>query len=210
MAQETIRVGLSDLHAAILKTDEKGTLAYGTPFKIAPAVSASITPESADDSFYADDIALISNRTISAITVELETADIKDEVVSKLLGNEIDENGVVRDNINTVAPEVALMFRSLKSNGKYKYVVLYRGAFAQSSDSYQTKEESATFQTTPLTGSFLPTIYNGDWRASINEDSELATAEVIENWFTKVYGSTATDQVEAPAMAVYKDEEAGE
>ena len=210
MAQETIRIGLSDLHAAVLKADEKGNLSYGVPFKIAPAVSASITPESADDSFYADDSALISNRTISAITVELETADIKDEVVSKLLGNEIDENGVVRDNINTVAPQVALMFRSLKSNGKYKYVVLYKGAFAQSSDSYQTKEESATFQTTPLTGSFLPTVFNGDWRASINEDSELATVETIENWFTKVYGSTATDQVEAPAMAVYEDDEAGE
>ena len=211
---ETIKIGLSDLHAAVLKADEKGNLSYGTPFKIAPAVSASITPESADDSFYADDIALISNRTISAITVELETADIKDEVVSKLLGNEIDENGVVRDNINTVAPQVALMFRSLKSNGKYKYVTLYKGSFAQSSDQFQTKEESATFQTTPLTGSFLPTIHNGDWRASVNEDSELATAEVIQDWFVNVYGSTATDTatdpVEAPAMAVYEDDEAGE
>lgn len=195
MAQETIRIGLSDLHAAVLKADEKGNLTYGVPFKIAPAVSASITPESADDSFYADDIALISNRTISAITVELETADIKDEVVSKLLGNEIDENGVVRDNINTIAPQVALMFRSLKSNGKYKYVVLYKGAFAQSSDTYQTKEESATFQTTPLTGSFLPTVYNGDWRASVNEDSESVSAEVIEGWFTEVYGATSTDTV---------------
>ena len=199
MAQETIRIGLSDLHAAVLKADEKGNLTYGVPFKIAPAVSASITPESADDSFYADDIALISNRTISAITVELETADIKDEVVSKLLGNEIDENGAVLDNINTVAPQVALMFRSLKSNGKYKYVVLYKGAFAQSSDSYQTKEESATFQTTPLTGSFLPTVFNGDWRASINEDSELALPATIEAWFTKVYGSTATDTPEPAA-----------
>ena len=195
MAQETIRIGLSDLHAAVLKADEKGNLTYGVPFKIAPAVSASITPESADDSFYADDIALISNRTISAITVELETADIKDEVVSKLLGNEIDENGVVRDNINTIAPQIALMFRSLKSNGKYKYVVLYKGAFAQSSDTYQTKEESATFQTTPLTGSFLPTVYNGDWRASVNEDSESVSTEVIEEWFTEVYGATSTDTV---------------
>ena len=193
--QDTIRIGLSNLVAFTLKTDSAGVLAYGPPFRIAPAVSASITPETSDDSFYADDIALISNRTISSITVELETADIPDEVQAKLLGLQIDSNGVLHDNINAQAPQVALAFRSLKSNGKYKYVILYKGAFGIGEDEYQTQEESATFQTTSITATFLPTIKNGDWRVSVNEDSPLVKQEVVDAWFDKVYGATSTDPV---------------
>lgn len=196
--QDTIRIGLSNLVAFILKTDSSGALSYGAPFRIAPAVSASITPETSDDSFYADDIALISNRTISSITVELETADIPDEVQAKLLGLQIDENGVLHDNINAQAPQVALAFKSLKSNGKYKYVVLYKGAFGVGEDEYQTKKESATFQTTSITATFLPTVKNGDWRVSVNEDSPLVKQEVVDAWFDEVYGATSTDPVLAP------------
>ena len=192
---ETVRIGLSDLTAWPLKVDAAGTLSYGAPFKIAPAVSASITPETSDDSFYADDIALISNQTISSVTVEIETADIKDEVVSKLLGVEVDVNGVVIDNINNVAPQIALGFRSLKSNGSYKYVVLYKGAFGIGDDEFATKEDSSTFQTTSVSGTFLPTIHNGNWRASVNSDSEAVDEETITAWFEEVYGATSTDPV---------------
>lgn len=193
--EDTVRIGLSDLYAFPLKNDEKGNLAYGAPFKIAPAVSASISPSTSDDAFYADDIALISNQTISSIAVELETADIKDEIVAKLMGLEIDEKGVVHDNVNKVAPKVALAFRSLKSNGKYKYVVLYKGSFGAGEDEYATKEDSISFQTTTITGTFLPTVFNGDWRASVNEDGAGVDPTTISEWFTKVYGATTTDPV---------------
>lgn len=191
--EDTVRIGLSDLHAFILKTDDNATLAYDAPFKIAPAVSASISPNTSDDAFYADDVALFSNQTISSITVELETADIKDEIVAKLLGSKIDEKGVVIDNANKTAPKVALAFRSLKSNGKYKYVVLYKGAFGIGEDEYQTKEDSVSFQTTKITGTFLPTVHNGDWRASVNEDAEAVDEETIQKWFKEVYGATKTE-----------------
>lgn len=191
--QDTVRIGLSNLTAFLLKTDTANNLTYGAPFRVAAAVSASISPETSDDSFYGDDIALISNRTISAITLELETTDIPDDVQAKLLGLEIDQNGVVHDNINAQAPEVALAFRSLKSNGKYKYVVLYRGSFGVSDDEYQTREASPTYQTTSISGTFLPTVFNGDWRASVNEDSPSVEQETIDTWLTSVYNATSTD-----------------
>lgn len=192
---ETIRIGLSDLHAFPLKVDQAGTLTYGAPFKIAPAVSASISPNTSEDAFYADDKPLISSQSVSSVTLELETSDIKDEVVSKLLGLEIDENGVIHDNANRQAPQLAIAFRSLKSNGKYKYVVLYKGSFGVGEDEYQTKEDSVTFQTTTISGTFLPTVHNGDWRASVNEDSETIGVDVVAKWFTEVYGATSTDTV---------------
>lgn len=200
--EDTVRIGLSDLYAFPLKNDEKGNLAYGAPFKIAPAVSASISPSTSDDAFYADDIALISNQTISSIAVELETADIKDEIVAKLMGLEIDEKGVVHDNVNKVAPKVALAFRSLKSNNKYKYVVLYKGSFGAGEDEYATKEDSISFQTTTITGTFLPTVFNGDWRASVNEDGAGVDPTTISEWFTKVYGATTTDPVTTTTTTV--------
>lgn len=192
MAQDTVRIGLSDLYAFPLTADTKDVLTYGAPFRVAPAVSASISPNTSDDSFYADDQALIANQTISSVSLELETADIPDNVVAKLMGLTVDEKGVVIDNIRAQAPNVALAFRSLKSNGKYKYIVLYKGSFGTGEDSYQTKEDSITFQTTTITGTFLPTIHDGNWRASVNEDAEGVDATVVTEWFKKVYGSTAT------------------
>lgn len=192
MAQDTVRIGLSDLYAFPLTADTKDVLTYGAPFRVAPAVSASISPNTSDDSFYADDQALIANQTISSVSLELETADIPDNVVAKLMGLNVDEKGVVIDNIRAQAPNVALAFRSLKSNGKYKYIVLYKGSFGTGEDSYQTKEDSITFQTTTITGTFLPTIHDGNWRASVNEDAEGVDATVVTEWFKKVYGSTAT------------------
>lgn len=192
MAQDTVRIGLSDLYAFPLTADTKDVLTYGAPFRVAPAVSASISPNTSDDSFYADDQALIANQTISSVSLELETADIPDNVVAKLMGLTVDEKGVVIDNIRAQAPNVALAFRSLKSNGKYKYIVLYKGSFGTGEDSYQTKEDSITFQTTTITGTFLPTIHDGNWRASVNEDAEGVDATVVTEWFQKVYGSTAT------------------
>lgn len=192
MAQDTVRIGLSDLYAFPLTADTKDVLTYGAPFRVAPAVSASISPNTSDDSFYADDQALIANQTISSVSLELETADIPDNVVAKLMGLTVDEKGVVIDNIRAQAPNVALAFRSLKSNGKYKYIVLYKGSFGTGEDSYQTKEDSITFQTTTITGTFLPTIHDGNWRASVNEDAEGVDPTVVAEWFQKVYGSTAT------------------
>lgn len=192
MAQDTVRIGLSDLYAFPLTADTKDVLTYGAPFRVAPAVSASISPNTSDDSFYADDQALIANQTISSVSLELETADIPDNVVAKLMGLTVDEKGVVIDNIRAQAPNVALAFRSLKSNGKYKYIVLYKGSFGTGEDSYQTKEDSITFQTTTITGTFLPTIHDGNWRASVNEDAEGVDSTVVAEWFKKVYGSTAT------------------
>ena len=195
MAQDTVRIGLSDLVAFPLTGDTKAALTYGAPFLVAPAVSAKITPNASDDSFYADDLALIANQTVSSIAVELETADIKDEIVAQLMGQAVDENGVVKDNVNKVAPQVALAFRSLKSNGKYKYVVLYKGAFGVGEEEYATKEDKVTFQTTTIAATFLPTVHTADWRAFINEDSDAASAgdgKAIKEWFTSVYGSTST------------------
>lgn len=193
--EDTVRIGLSNLTGFILKTDNGTTLAYEAPFTIAPAVSATITPNTSDDAFYADDKAMVSNQNISSITVELETADIKDEVIAKLLGNKIDEQGVVHDNVHAEAPKIALAFKSLKSNQKYKYVVLFKGSFGVGEDEYQTKEDSVSFQTTTITGTFLPTSFNGDWRNSVNEDSDQVGEDVVETWFDKVYGATTTDPI---------------
>lgn len=190
--EDTVRIGLSDLVVFPLTADDRNNLTYQSGFKLAPAVNASISPNTSDDAFYADDVALVSNQTISSVTVELETADIKDEIVAKLLGLEIDVNGVVHDNVNKIAPKFALAFRSLKSNGKYKYVVLYKGTFGIGEDAYATKEDSVSFQTTAISGTFLPTNHSGDWRASVNEDSDNVDAATITEWFTKVYGATNT------------------
>lgn len=184
---DTVRIGLKDLHAAVIAQDNDEGLTYDTPFKIAPAVSASLSPKVSSDAFYADDVAMISTNVLSTVEVEIETADIPFENVAKLLGATVDETtGAVIESAENVAPAVALLWRSQKSNGKYRYYQLCKGTFAVDKDEYKTKEDKIDYQTSKLKGTFIPTTNNGNWRISLDEDDEKA-ASTVASWFTSVY-----------------------
>lgn len=187
----TVRIGLADLHAALITKDDDSGLTYDTPFKIAPAVSASLSPKVSDDAFYADDIALISNHVLSTVEVEIETADISSENIAKLLGAKIDEAGAVVESANDVAPELALLWKSKKSNGKYVYYQLCKGTFAIDKDEYKTQEDKIDYQTSKLKGTFIPTVNNGMWRVKLDEESsQPGAAAAVKAWFTSVYQPT--------------------
>lgn len=201
----TVRIGLADLHAAILTQDDSSALTYDTPFKIAPAVSASLSPKVSDDAFYADDGAMISNHLLSTVEVEIETADISPENVAKLLGSKIDAAGAVVQSSNDVAPEVALLWRSKKSNGKYVYYQLCKGTFGIDKDEYKTQEDKIDYQTSKLKGTFIPTINNGQWRVYLDEEAgKGGTDAAIKAWFTTVYKPTGGAL--ASEMAMYSEE----
>lgn len=191
MAQDTVRIGFADLHAALITKDDETGLAYETPFKIAPAVSASLSPKVSSDAFYADDIAMISTNVLSTVEVEIETADISSENIAKLLGAKIDAAGAVVESATDTAPELALLWRSKKSNGKYVYYQLCKGTFGIDKDEYKTTEDKINYQTSKLKGTFIPTIHNGMWRVKLDEESsESGAAAAVKAWFTTVYQPT--------------------
>ena len=191
MAQlKSVSVGLDQLHAAILTEQEDGTVEYGAPKAIKGITEASLTPSTDSASVYADDSVAEILTAISQIDVSLTLVDLTPEEQAFLLGKTIDENGVLLETANDEAPYVALMFRSRKANGEYRYITLYKGRFTPGEEAFNTKGEGVDYQTRSLTGSFVK---RSDGKMTAKADSDNPdSATAIAAWFTKPYETPET------------------
>lgn len=185
-----VLIGLKDLFAAeIDETD--GT--FGAPYRIAKAIEAKVAPKVSSAILYADDGAAESASAEGETEIELGIDSLSNAIYAKLLGKKVDANGVVEDSTGDIPPQVALMFRSLKSNGKYRYVVYYKGSFQAPEETYKTKGESIEYNTPTIKGVFvhsdsmLNTKGEGIKRRVADEDDPLMKPAVFTSWFTKVY-----------------------
>ena len=180
-----VQVGLKDLHYALLTEDGETGATYEEPVKIAGAITAKISPTVNTSTLYADDGPDEVATALGEITVELNVKDLPLSVQAALLGHTLGDDGVLIKNANDEASYVALGFKSLKSNGKYRYVWLYKGKFQIPEQEYQTKEDTPEFQTATIQGTFVKRQYDGDWQAIGDEDETGFTAGAT--WFNAVY-----------------------
>jgi phi13 family phage major tail protein len=178
-----VKVGLKDLHIAILGKDGS----YDTPQKFARAIDATITPNTNSTTLYADDQASEVAESMGDVEVEINVDDLSTEQYALLLGKTVNEDGVVVDKSDDVSPYLALLFRSLKSNGEYRYVVLYKGKFSIPEDSYRTKADQVEFVNQTLSAKFVSKD-DGEWRARVDSDDPTVSPQVIDEWFDYVYG----------------------
>ncbi|SKA89706.1 phage major tail protein, phi13 family [Clostridium sp. USBA 49] len=175
-----VKIGMKDLYYAKLTKDDKTGVTYETPELISGAISAKISPKSDTQTLYADDGAFETTSQLSEITVEIEMADLPLTAQSELLGHTLTE-GVLEAKNTDVAPYVAIGFRALKSNGKYRYYWLLKGKFEIPDDESQTKEDKAKFQTAKIKGTFVSRIYDGKWKLVGDEDE---TGFDATGWFS--------------------------
>jgi phi13 family phage major tail protein len=183
-----VQVGLRDLYYAILTKDDSTGVAYQTPVKIAGAINAKISPKSDTQTLYADDGPSESVTTLGEIEVEFEAKDIPLPVQAALLGHTM-SNGILIKNANDTAPYVAIGFRSQKSNGKYRYVWLFKGRFETPEQEYKTKEDKPSFQTPKIKGTFVKRDYDNNWQIIGDEDEAGFTAG--NTWFNAVVNVSA-------------------
>ncbi|MET3507034.1 major tail protein [Halalkalibacter oceani] len=178
-------VGLKDIHVALLSEDRT----YETPKKLAPAITANITPNTTQATLYGDDRAVETAESMGDVDVEINVTDLSTADYAFLLGKTVNSDGVVEDNSDDVAPYVALGFSAQKSNGASRYIWLYKGKFSIPTDSHQTKGESVEFQTSTIAAKFVAR-EDGKWRARVDSDDSGVSEDVIDNWFDAVYEPT--------------------
>ena len=82
----------------------------------------------------------------------MSTTNLDSSVVSALTGARVDSNGVLVSSAEDTAPYVAVGFRAKKSDGKYKYVWLYRVKFGVPTENAATKGSSISFSTPSIEG----------------------------------------------------------
>ena len=184
-------IGLDMLHYAKITEDENGNESYGTPKKLAKAMSADLSVELAEATLYADDGAAEIVKEFKSGTLSLGVDDIGAEVASDLTGAVIDNNGVVISTGEDGADPVAIGFRAKKSNGKYKYFWLYRVKFGIPATALATKGDTITFNTPTIEGTVLrrnklDAENRHPWKAEVTE-GDVLDPDVITNWYKQVY-----------------------
>lgn len=183
-----VQVGFKDIHYAILTTDEPGKpVVYETPKKLARAIEGTLTPTMNTETLYADDAPAEVAEALGEITLELNVDDLTPEVLADLLGHTLNDEGVLVKNKDDFPPYLAVGFRALKSNGKYRYVWLYKGKFTLPEQGYKTKEDTPEFQTPSITANFIVRDADGNWQVQADEDTEGFTPIIADNWFNAVY-----------------------
>lgn len=196
------RIGCDNLVYAIQTTEDTPTTApvYGTPKSAPGVIHVNINPNGSLETLFADDGPYESAATLGKIEVEIEKNALTTENKADLLGHTIDADGGIVFGDSDVPPFVAIGFRTLKSNGKYRYVWLYKGKFIDPEDNNETKGDGISFQTDTITGQFVklsyPQTINGKsirmWKYELDGDNAEANATAMSGWFTSVRMPTNT------------------
>ena len=178
-----VQIGLRDLHYALLQDDdiEVGAV-YDEPVRIIGAIQANINPNASRETLFADDGPMETASSLGEIELEMVAADIPLQHQAALLGHDINEEGIMESNAESIPPWVAVGFRSLKSDGSYRYVWLLKGKFQEPEASHETKGDTITFQTPTMNGGFVKRDCDDLWKLTGDED-EVTFTDDETTWF---------------------------
>jgi len=180
-----VQIGVDNLYYAICTSDTSSGVAYGTPVAIPGAIKIGVDPAGSVEVLYADDGPAEAASVVGAIKVSLNIKDLDLPTQAALLGHTV-AGGVMVQKTTDQPPDVAILFRARKSNGKYRYVKLLKGKFTVPKTDYETREEKIKWQTPTIEGSFLRREYDQAYKKIGDEDHVDWVAETGTNWFTTV------------------------
>ena len=146
------KIGLDNLYYAPITDDANDCEVYGTPIRIAGAISLDITINTSETPLSADGECVDTVAVFNSGTLSINIADITSSTLVALTGGRIDKNGVLIQTGESTPPAVAIGFRSKKANGIYRYVWLYRVVFTFPASSYSTKSDMINLTPETLVG----------------------------------------------------------
>jgi phi13 family phage major tail protein len=185
-----VTIGLKNLVYAKLLTDPPtGQATYEAAKKIAGAISANINPNSSNETLFADDGPYDTASTIGQIALEMNVADLPLEVQAELFGHTLTAEGVLIRKGADTPPWVAVGFKSLKSNGAYRYTWLAKGKFSLPEQNNETKGDSVNFQTPTASGSFVKRECDDEWERHTDEDATGFVPATATDWFNDPYAT---------------------
>jgi phi13 family phage major tail protein len=175
-------IGLRDLFFAPITANEQGAETYGTPVRLAKAISVDLSVEVAEAVLYADDGIDEVVKEFTSGELKLNVNDLTQPHTALLLGQTQDADGVLFAGEDDDPPNVAIGFRAKKTGGVYRYVWLYKVKFAIPNEKYETKKESIEFSTPEITGKITKRP-DGLWKSDyVGEPASEAAAD----WFAAV------------------------
>ncbi|MDD3269649.1 MAG: Ig-like domain-containing protein [Syntrophomonadaceae bacterium] len=182
---EAIQIGLDQFHYASLLTDSSAGCSYDTPAAVPGIITANVKANGSIDTKYADDGPAVNASSIGRQELDIEFTNLPLALRAILLG-QTRTSGVTGEKANDVPADLAIGFRSLKSNGQYRYIWYVKGNFALPDDSYKTKEDKTNFNTQTMKFVGVRRDYDGYYKFMADEDDPAVAAATITNWFNAV------------------------
>ncbi|MFD0768871.1 major tail protein [Bacillus sp. CGMCC 1.60114] len=177
-------IDFRDLHYATLTETPDGKYSYGPIKRLGLTVSGKASPKSDSVTFYAEGGPRATASAFGGVEIELETDNLSLSTYAELLGKKVVKGQVV-DNVNDIAPYVALLYRLPYDDGKNLYVCYYKMKFEIPSDEHKTAEDKPNFQSAKIKGKALQRA-DGNWRHRLDETEPGFDAAVAANWFKTV------------------------
>ena len=180
------QVGLKDFHVCKITSDTPGEGAvYESPVRIPGIISATMSTERSTENYYSDDIVEETFSSFNSISLEVEISNLSQSERALLLGQTVTK-GVSAASANDTAEEVGIMFRSKRTDGKYRYVALTRGKFVEPSESFATESDSVSPQTMTLTFTGIPLQCNGIYKITADEGESGLPSDYLKNFFQEM------------------------
>ncbi|MEX1376497.1 MAG: major tail protein [Eubacteriales bacterium] len=200
MVKPLPRIGVDKLYYAPIVTDGDNGAAYANPVHMPGVTDIGYKPNSKQVTFAADDGIYASVATEGEIEVEISVADILAKDYAYLLGSQIAANGVVTEGNGDIPKEVALGYRSMKSDGSYRYEWILKGTFQKPNQTSKTKGQGVDPQSKTIKFAALNRVCDGKTRRWYDSDNESAPiglsdamlADETTGWFSSPdYAPTA-------------------
>ena len=159
----SIQIGVKDLHIALMTTEDTilQNATYASPIAVPGAMEVGFEPSGTNTVIYADDGSYEVISGNGPTKVSLSIAELGNYVYSLLMGNSYNSasDSLVAKSTDT-KPYFALGFKSVKADGNYRFVWLYKGKAMPPKESYKTKKDSAEANTPTLEIEFIDRKYD--------------------------------------------------
>lgn len=186
-----VKFGLSNVHVAKI-TETEGVINYAKPFAIPGAVNLTADPEGETSPFYADNVKYFVSTSKQGYTGSLEIADVPDDFLTNILGQQKDTNGAIIENSGDKEARFALMCE-VDGDPSKRRVVFYDCIATRPAIEYSTNEEGIEVKTTTMDLTMTPRSTDGQVKATLQLSEENKT--VYNTFFNKVYEKDATASV---------------
>jgi len=185
-------IGMDRLYYSKITESEDGEETYGIPTLLAKAMKADLSIELAEAVLYADDAAAVVVKDFKSGKLSLGVDDIGVTAAQDLTGATTDDNGVLVSASENAGAPVAVGFRAMKPDGRYRYFWIYKVKFGVPATNLQTKGDSITFQTPTIEGTVmrrnkLDGLGKHPWKSEVTEGGAGVSAATVNGWFTQVY-----------------------
>ncbi|ODA08728.1 major tail protein [Paenibacillus polymyxa] len=200
MPKNKVTFGLDKVHIAFYDEDSTTQPAWGAPIPIPGAVRWTPEAQGEQSEFYADNTKYYVATSNNGYTGELELALVPDDILAKMLGWIIDENGMLVE-VSDATPKKFALLGQVQGDQKNRRFVYYDCQADRPAKERQTKGESVEVATDVLNLTVSPielggrTVVKGD--LELNETNTAAYNAFFDSVYTPKFTNVTTGGAEA-------------